>query len=31
MEITIKQLPDKSIERRRFCELLVYFLTSTSE
>lgn len=31
MEITIKQLPDKSIERRRFCELLVYFLTSTSD
>ncbi len=31
MEITIKQLPDKSIERRSFCELLVYFLTSTDE
>ncbi|STC88331.1 Uncharacterised protein [Edwardsiella hoshinae] len=29
MEITIKQLPDKSIAHRRFCERLVYFLAST--
>lgn len=29
MAITIKQLQDKSIECRGFCEQLVYFLTST--